>query len=261
MSRFAPLLSVELRHPYYQGAWQDLQFVWPAETGARLRGGRLVAKVTGARLDVQFERGALGDGPLLDSRGKQLRLGLCIRNPYFVNVTTLPGQAVWRNSPNARQLMGVPGEELDPELRLLGAFAQLDVLIAADFYQQPAAFTFEFAVRQEVLRYYLVTRKYSDADLALLTVADAGFEDDQRAEVQFARLSPAEFGAAEVPPSLLGNGESRVLLFRSLAPLPRRERPRRKIQLRKNGEVLIEHLPQPGAERPNADLIVHLSKP
>jgi hypothetical protein len=51
------------------------------------------------------------------------------------------------------------------------------------------------------------------------------------------------------------------LLFRSQAPVARRQRGRRKIQLNRNGEVLIEHLPQPGAERATADLIVHLSKP
>jgi hypothetical protein len=150
---------------------------------------------------------------------------------------------------------------LDPELAQEGIFSMAEVRIDAGFYNAPAAFNLAFEARQETLRYYLVVKRYSAAELDQLTVSDAGFTEEGRPEITFTKVPAAAFTPAEIPPSLLGDAESTVVLFRSQAPVARRERGRRKIRLNRNGDVLVEHLPQPGAERATADLIVHLSKP
>jgi hypothetical protein len=150
---------------------------------------------------------------------------------------------------------------LDPELAREGVFGVAEVRIDAGFYDASAAFNIAFEARQETLRYYLVVKKYSAAELDQLTVSDAGFTEEGRPEITFTKVPAAAFTPAEIPPPLLGGAESTVVLFRSQAPVARRERGRRKIRLNRNGDVLVEHLPQPGAERATADLIVHLSKP
>jgi hypothetical protein len=148
---------------------------------------------------------------------------------------------------------------LHPELAQGGVLGIVEVRIAAGFYAAPAAFEIAFAARQETLKYYLVAKGYGGAELEQLAVIDAGFTDEARPQVAFDRVPGAELTADDLPPALLGN-PAEVVLFRSAAPVARRERGRRKIQLKRNGDVLIEHLPQPGAERAAADLIVHLSK-
>jgi hypothetical protein len=150
---------------------------------------------------------------------------------------------------------------LDPELAREGVFGVAEVRIDAGFYNAPAAFNIAFEARQETLRYYLVVKRYTATEIDQLSVSDAGFTEEGRPEVTFTKVPAASFTPAEIPPSLLGDAEATVVLFRSQAPVARRERGRRKIRLNRNGDVLVEHLPQPGAERATADLIVHLSKP
>jgi hypothetical protein len=147
---------------------------------------------------------------------------------------------------------------LDAELRQREAVAVVEITLDDDFQGDPPAFTVPFTARAEVLSYYLVVDGYSALDLASLSVSDQGFAEDARAEVTFARIEPP--GVGDLPVSLLAPGGEAVVLFRSQAPLPRRERGRRRIQLSKNGDVLMANLPQPGTERAGADLILHLSK-
>jgi hypothetical protein len=60
---------------------------------------------------------------------------------------------------------------------------------------------------------------------------------------------------------MLGGGNIRVVLFKSQAVVARREKARKKIQLKKNGDILIAHLPQPSGDRANGNVIVRISKP
>ncbi|HYW07438.1 MAG TPA: hypothetical protein VE913_10800 [Longimicrobium sp.] len=147
---------------------------------------------------------------------------------------------------------------LDAELRQRGAKAVVEITLDEDFVGDPPAFTVSFAARAEVLSYYLVVDGYSAIDLASLSVSDQGFTDDARAEVTFTRIEPP--GPGDLPAALLAPGGEAVVVFRSQAPLARREQGRRRIQLSKNGDVLMANLPQPGTERAGADLILHLSK-
>jgi hypothetical protein len=60
---------------------------------------------------------------------------------------------------------------------------------------------------------------------------------------------------------MLAGANARVVLFRSQGLVARRAAGRRKVQLLKGPEVLIANLPQPAADRANADVVIHLSKP
>jgi hypothetical protein len=266
---FRPLFTLAVTHAYQGGPCRDLGFVIPAETERLLRGARLFPKALDGRLHVFFEADE-GGTPLVSAAGRILRIGLQILDPAFLNVSALPfdpakAVALYVSEGEPRQLEGprdITAEDLaDPELARQGAFGVVEVRIDSDLYKTPAAFEIAFAAREETLRYYLVVRRYSASELDQLRVSDAGFTEEGRPEIRFDRVAAGDFTETEIPPGLLGNGDATVVLFRSQAPVARRQRGRRKIQLSRNGEVLVEHLPQPGAERATADLIVHLSKP
>ena len=53
----------------------------------------------------------------------------------------------------------------------------------------------------------------------------------------------------------------RPLFSQPRGPIDRRAGGYRKLQLSRNGEVLVQHLPQAGSDRGQARFIVHLSKP
>lgn len=155
---------------------------------------------------------------------------------------------------------------LDGELSRQNAAGVVEITIDAGFYDSspnfvPPDFEVAFEAREETLSYYVVARNYSNGDVNQLSVSDVGFSEDDRDEVEFDKITPQNFTAAELSPSLLAESGAKVVLFRSENPLARREKARRRMQLSKNGDVLIANLPQPGADRAKAELIIHLSKP
>jgi hypothetical protein len=145
---------------------------------------------------------------------------------------------------------------LDPESQRDGVFAILEIDISAGFYTTAPALLIAFDAKEQALRYYIVVSNYSAADIATLTVGDAGFVEESRPQITFA---PGAIDATTA--ATLGMPGSSLLLFESQAPVRRRALGRRKIQLKKNNAAIIENLPQPSATNPTADLIVHLSKP
>jgi hypothetical protein len=149
----------------------------------------------------------------------------------------------------------------DPELAAAGVFGVLEVKIANSFYTAMADFQIAFAARQDILKYYVVANNYANNEFDQLSVLDAGFQEDGRLQINFTKVSSTSFTPEEIPPELLGNSSAKVVLFKSQNPVARAEKGRKKIQLKKNNDVLITHLPQPGAEKTNADLIVSVSKP
>jgi hypothetical protein len=150
---------------------------------------------------------------------------------------------------------------LDPELQQLDAAAIVEVTIDNAFYETPPAFQIAFVARTEALNYYVVATRYTPAEFDLISVADQGFADDGRAEIGFTKILPADFTPEEISPSLVSGSDDRLVLFKSGDLLARQEKSRKRIQLSKNGDVLIANLPQPGADRAKAELIIHLSKP
>jgi hypothetical protein len=149
----------------------------------------------------------------------------------------------------------------DPELSRAGAFGAAEVTIDGNFYAAPPAFEIAFDAKEETVKYYLVARNYTDTEFDQLSVSDAGFAEEGRPQLTFTRIAPAAFTADEIAPALLGGADAKVVLFKSQTAVARRERPRKKIQLKKNGDVLIPHLPQPGEGKPNSEMIIQISKP
>jgi hypothetical protein len=157
------------------------------------------------------------------------------------------------------------GIYVDPELYGCAPFGVVEVTINEDFYTltpNPLApeLTIQFAARGDTLKYYLVARNNTSASFFdKVAIADAGFAEEKRPQVLFDRISAASFGSGEIPPALLGEAPGNVLLFRSQGEVLRQETARKKIQLTKNGDVLIKDLPQPAADRINGDIIIQIS--
>lgn len=147
---------------------------------------------------------------------------------------------------------------MDPELASEPVLGVVEIAVSQTFYSAPPTFTIPFQARLDTLKYYVVTN-YPNADVTALHIVDQGFTQQGRTEVKFTRAP--SLGAADIPASLLGDATRKVILFTANAPTPRRRMGRRGIKLMRGAEVLIENLPQPGAGKVAADVIIHLSKP
>ncbi len=160
-----------------------------------------------------------------------------------------------------------PGETLntayylEPELRQAGLFGMIEIQLDAGFYNTAPEFQIPFQAREEILKYYLVVKNYSEAEFAQLSVSDAGFSEEKRPQINFTKVSSEAFTVDDLSPALLGDSTARKVLFKSQTALARREKARKRIQLRKNGDVLIAHLPQPGAHQSSSDQFIQISKP
>jgi hypothetical protein len=92
-------------------------------------------------------------------------------------------------------------------------------------------------------------------------LVDAGFGSEGRPAIAFDRVPPAAFGAGHLAPELLDpSGSARIALFEAQAAVARRARGPSGLELHRNGTVLVSHLPQPGADRPDAQFVVHLTQ-
>jgi len=148
---------------------------------------------------------------------------------------------------------------LDPELARQPTFGVVEVTLDDGFVASAPELSIAFTAKTETLKYYVVARNYAASEAAQLAVQDGGFVEESRPEVKFTKVAAGAFGTTDVPPALLGPGT--VTLFKSQGPVARRAAGRKKIQLKRNNDVLVEHLPQPRADRATADLIVHVAKP
>jgi hypothetical protein len=146
----------------------------------------------------------------------------------------------------------------EPELAPIDTAAIVEIEIDESFYGAPAAFQIAFAPRSEPLSYYVVARNHTVPEFNQLAVTDRG--ETGRPTIAFTRIAPSGFTATDPSPAILASSSERLVLFRSTVAVPRRERGRKGIQLARGDDVLIPHLPQPGADRANAAMIVHVSK-
>ncbi len=151
---------------------------------------------------------------------------------------------------------------IDPDLAGKPVFGIVEINVSASFFTPvPPEFTLNFMAKEEVLKYYIIGKNYSASDLSKLSVADAGYTEDSRPQVQFTKVNQGAFIATDISPSLLTGTGTSVVLFKSQTPVTRLERARRKIQLTKNSDVILKHLPLPGINRSNSDIIIQISKP
>jgi hypothetical protein len=151
---------------------------------------------------------------------------------------------------------------IDPDLAGKPVFGIVEINVSNSFFTPvPPVFTLNFVAKEEVLKYYIVGKNYTTTDLNKLSVLDAGYNEDSRPQVQFTKVNQGSFVATDISPSLLAGSGTSVVLFKSQTPVPRLEKARRKIQLSKNSDVLLKHLPLPGIDRSNSDIIIQISKP
>jgi len=279
-SSFGVLFTVGVDHEYYSGPCRDFDFIPAPETAVYLRSGRLVAKSGNGELTVLA---ALGEGgePLASLAGKTLRFWLKLLNPHFANFTppetSLP---LYSNQASARKLgktsLPRPGETAAPEITALpspsdlrrqthlkreqtqlqreGVFGVLEIKVSPTFYTKRAEFRLGFEARREPLCYRIYARKFSAAQAALLAVED--LPADNQPAIRFSKSAPEEMpgDGANAPPAF-------ALRFVSDAKVARSERARGKIQLKRNGEVLIEQLGWPAASQSTAELFVQICRP
>lgn len=149
----------------------------------------------------------------------------------------------------------------DDELVQAGAFGVVEIMIDNGFYSVPASFTIDFRARRDMLKYYVVATNYNSTEFEQLSVSDDGYAEEERPRIDFTKVLPTDFTADEIQPEMLAKTGDRVVLFKSQALVARQEKARKKIQLSKNGDVLIKHLPQAGADRTSGDVVIHISKP
>lgn len=169
-----------------------------------------------------------------------------------------PGSA-WRVEEQASGPATSRRLRIEPEL--LDAWGLLELTVAPAHLGAARNFRLAFAAPSDTLRYYVVATRYSAAEFDQVEVVDAGAAADARAAIAFQRTLPPAFGAGHLSPALLDpSGAARVALFEAQAPVARRARGPTGIELRRNGDVLIGHLPQPGAARPDAQFVVHLTQ-
>lgn len=152
---------------------------------------------------------------------------------------------------------------VDGEFYPQSLFGVVQIALDAGFYTQAAGFTINFSAKEELLKYYVVTKKYSVQELNQLSVSDAGFSEDARTQIQFTKKTdPTQWSSREQ--ALIassGDASAKLVLFESSSQVPRQERARKKIQLAKRGDLLITHLPQPDIQRASAEIIIQVVKP
>lgn len=266
MIEFAPLFTLEVTHEYYGGRSPDFEFTTPSGTERLLAGGRLIAKTRESRLNVLYEKNQI------QIPGRTLQFGLKLVNPSFSNFSVLPflpgeGLTLYRNAGADPTVLEAPvalllnaADAQDAELLSAGLFGVVEIEVGAGFYAAAPEFGIAFEARAETLKYYVVARNFPPAEFDDLGVSDVGFTTDARPQIQFDRVAASAFGADDLPAALLGGVDARVALFRSQAPVARRAKARRRIQLARSTEVIVSQLPQPGTAAPTADLVIHLSK-
>ena len=332
ITSFRILFTINVAHGYYSDNCRDFDFIVPADTGGKLRNGKLLAKVRDGMLYVLYEADDAG-AALIKMTGASLRFGLKLRNPLFSNITDfsvptplyrnsltagslapamevamtgrLFSHAVTKsdrpvtvtvNAPTGQPLQAesitadndrstvsfdltgqTPGLYMvteqypygletvpyyfDAELLQDGIFGMVEIRIDSGFYNLPPSFTINFNAKQETIKYYLVASNHTASEFNHLAVVDNGFSEEGRSRINFTRIPSSSFTSDEIPSGMIAKTGDRVVLFKSQTVVARHEKARKKIQLSRNGDVLIKHLPQPGADKTSGDMIIHISRP
>lgn len=233
--------------------------VWDNTVNANALGGPRAVRISGEQLRIE---------PRATERPLTLRLfdaasslqaqtGLNIGDEAW----TLPGlytHGEWRVEEQGAGPAASWALWVEPEL--VNAWGVLVLGFDAGHLPAGQAFTLSFTARSDTLRYYVVASRFGMDEFNSLSVQDTGFAADARPAIVFNRVAPANFNASHLAPSLLDpSGSARITLFEAQATVARRARGPVGLQLHRNGDVLIGNLPQPGAERHDAQFVVHLS--
>lgn len=151
---------------------------------------------------------------------------------------------------------------ISSELNGAGFWGLVAIRVDARFREAPPQFSLAFSARRDRLKYYVIARDYSASDLRQLRVTDAGFGEEQRAQIEFERIEAESLAGDDLSAILRqGVGVGGVILFRSTREVVRRARGYRKLQLSRNGDLLMTNLPQPSPGDTNSHFLIHLSRP
>ena len=148
-----------------------------------------------------------------------------------------------------------------PALAGEGLWGVLALTVDRNFYANSPTFRVVLQARSEQLQYYVVARNFGASEFGQLQLADAGAGEQGRPALAFEKVIPDNFADNDLPPLSLGDADTRIVMFQSSAPVARRAGGYRKLQLKRNAEILVQHLPQAGSDRAQARFIVHLAKP
>jgi len=148
-----------------------------------------------------------------------------------------------------------------PALAGEGLWGVLALTVDRDFYANSPTFRVVLQARSEPLQYYVVARNFGATEFGQLQLADAGAGEQDRPALAFKKVIPENFANDDLSPLSLGDASTRIVMFQSSAPVARRAGGYRKLQLKRNAEILVQHLPQAGSDRAQARFIVHLAKP
>jgi hypothetical protein len=153
---------------------------------------------------------------------------------------------------------------VNSELRSGSVWGIVSIRIDSSFYTIPPAFELTFQAREEQYKYYLVARNFPVDKFDVLTrdfnVKDSGAGDDHRPEILFDKVASDSFGPSDLPRVTLGDENDLILMFRTRQAIARRARGYQKFVLKQDEKILFDNLPQPAAELPQAQFIVHVSK-
>ncbi len=149
----------------------------------------------------------------------------------------------------------------ESELLKQGIFGIVEINLDNSFYATPPHFSINFSSQQEILKYYVIAKNYSNAEFNSITVTDTGYAEESRPQIDFTRVASTAFTSAEIPATLLSGGDDKIALFKSTTTVSRQEKARKRIQLSRNGDILVSDLPAPSIDKAQADLIIHVAKP
>ncbi|MEO5734494.1 MAG: hypothetical protein ABIN96_01860 [Rubrivivax sp.] len=233
--------------------------VWDNSANANALGAPRAVRISGEQLRIE---------PRAGERPLTLRLfdgAGTLRAQTVLNIGdeawTLPGlypHGEWRVEEQGAGPAASWALWVEPEL--VNAWGVLALGFDAGHLPAGQSFTLDFDARSDTLRYYVVASRFGNAEFNSLSVQDTGFAADARPAIVFKRVAPANFDASHLAPALLDpSGGARIALFEAQATVARRARGPVGLELHRNGDVLIGNLPQPGAERHDAQFVVHLS--
>ena len=257
---YTRLFRLELRHEYHaNGFCTDFDLEPTAAAAKRLKQQRMRLRSFGYGVEVLAETTATQELFIELGSGIELEFLLKLRNPAFVQYTQLPtltaltteerqeGKQKWHAYSSATlgaNDRDMPHAELTASRtevpQYSGAWAVAQVALNSNITNNigtPPTYTITFAARSETWRYYLLTEP---------TAADYQVVDGL-AEVSFAKTDMnVEPSPDTVSQRLIDRyPDATTYRFESSAPVAYSQLGRKHLNLRKDGALVIEHLPVP----------------
>ena len=257
------LFRLELRHPYYQnGLCSDFDVLPTASTETALKRQRMRVKNFGYGIEITAQASNATTQFIPLGSNLELQFTLHLRNADFVlnsTVADLPAltaddvqnqRQYYRQYSNENLLAAATGlESIDllasreQSIELGRAWGVLtiqvnDVLKAT--LGTPPTYTVDFSGRTATWKYYLLTDP---------TSANFQVQDDGTEPISFSKI---DVGAEALPDNLTQRlldtyPDADMWRFESTAPVTYTQLGRKDVNLRKDGALVIEHLPVPTA--------------